>query len=229
MDSITSKITLKDVPLFSGLDVTDFRKITSLSNLKNYKKGDYIFHEGEVFMGLFIVLKGSVKIFKISNEGKEYILHFIIPPNVFGDVPLFTGGECPASVQALEDSVLLFVPKNEFLELLENNPKLSMKIMAGFASRLKSLSVKAEELSLTEVVNRLAGYLVKKIEEAGNSNLEEPFVKLTLSNATLAAYLGTISETISRAMKKLRDTGIIRMNGKVVYVKDYKKLKKMSS
>lgn len=227
MDINTTKITLKDVPLFSGLDVTDFRKITSLSRLIKYKKGDYIFHEGETFMGLFIVLKGSVKIFKISRDGKEYILHFIIPPNVFGDVPLFTGGKCPASVQALKDSVLLFVPKNEFLELLESNPKLSIKIMSGFANRLKSLSVKAEELSFAEVVNRLAGYIVKEIEEAGNSNLEEPFVKLSLSNATLAAYLGTISETISRAMKKLKDSGIIKIKGKAIYVKDYNKLKKM--
>ncbi|MHB8580397.1 MAG: Crp/Fnr family transcriptional regulator [Ignavibacteriaceae bacterium] len=224
----SSKITLKEVPLFSELSVDDFRQITALSNLIKVKKNDFIFHEGDEFKGLFIVLKGSVKIYKISREGKEYILHFINPPNVFGDVPLFTGGDCPADVQALEDSILLFVPKNEFLNLLANNSKLSLKIMTGFAYRLKSLSVKAAELSLSEVINRLAGYLINEIEKSGTANLPEPHIKLSISIATLASYLGTISESISRAMKKLRDNKIIRMHGKTIFIEDFNKLKNLA-
>jgi CRP-like cAMP-binding protein len=223
-----SKLTLKDVPLFSELNVQDFRKITALSNLIRAKKNDYIFHEGDEFKGLYIVLKGSVKIFKLSKDGKEYILHIITPPNIFGDVPLFTGGECPADVQSLEDSILLFVPKNELLNLLENNSKLSLKIMSGFASRLKSLSVKATELSLNEVINRLARYLITELDKSGNINLPEPYFKLPLSTATLAAYLGTIPETISRAMKKLRDSKIIRIHGRIVFIEDLEKLRNMA-
>jgi CRP/FNR family transcriptional regulator len=222
-----SKLTLKEVPLFSELSVDDFRKITALSNLIKIKKNDFIFHEGDEFKGLYIVLKGSVKIYKISKEGKEYILHFITPPNVFGDVPLFTGGDCPADVQALEDSILLFVPKNEFLNLLANNSNLSLKIMTGFACRLKSLSVKAAELSLSEVINRLAGYMIKELEKSGTVNLPEPYFRLSISISTLASYLGTISETISRALKKLRDNKIIRMHGKTIFVEDFKKLKNL--
>ena len=224
----SSKLTLKDVPLFSELDVTEFRQITALSRLIKAAKNEFIFHEGDEFKGLYIVLKGSVKIFKISKEGKEYILHFITPPNIFGDVPLFTGGDCPADVQALQDTTLLFVPKNEFLRLLEENPKLSFKIMAGFAARLKSLSIKAAELSLTEVINRLAGYLLKELEDSGTINLPEPHIKLNISIATLASYLGTISETISRAMKKLRDNNIIRIHGKIVFVESLEKLKELA-
>ena len=224
----SSKLTLKDVPLFSELDVTEFRQITALSRLIKAAKNEFIFHEGDEFKGLYIVLKGSVKIFKISKEGKEYILHFITPPNIFGDVPLFTGGDCPADVQTLEDTTLLFVPKNEFLSLLEENPKLSFKIMAGFAARLKSLSIKAAELSLTEVINRLAGYLLKELEDSGTINLPEPHIKLNISIATLASYLGTISETISRAMKKLRDNNIIRIHGKIVFVESLEKLKELA-
>lgn len=224
----SSKLTLKDVPLFSELSVEDFRQITALSNLLKVKKNDYIFHEGDEFKGLFVVLKGSVKIYKISKEGKEFILHFITPPNIFGDVPLFTGGDCPADVQALEDSILLFVPKNEFLSLLENNPRLSFKIMTGFAARLKSLSVKAAELSFSEVINRLAGYLLKELEKSGTTNLPEPYIKLNISIATLASYLGTISETISRAMKKLKDNKIINIHGKTIFIEDLKRLKELA-
>ena len=219
---------LQDLPLFSELTVDELRELTALSSLKNYKKEEYIFHEGEEFKGIFIVLKGLIKIFKISPQGKEYILHLLTKPHIFGDVPLFTGGDCPASVQVMEDATLLFIPKNEFLQLLENNPKLSIKIMTGFAKRLKSITIKAEDLSLKEVINRLADYILKGINSNGSYNLPEPYFKIPLSNPTLAAYLGTIPETISRAIKKLKDNKIIRVHGRTIFVKEFDKLKKLA-
>jgi CRP/FNR family transcriptional regulator len=221
-------MVLTDIPLFAELSVEELRKITAISSLVNYKEGEFVFHEGEAFPGIYIVLKGLVKIFKISPQGKEYILHLLRKPNLFGDVPLFTGGKCPASVQIMEDSTLLFIPKNEFLQLLKDNPELSFKIMAGFAKRLESITVKAEDLSLKEVVNRLADYIVKGIESNHNSNLPEPFFKIPLSNPTLAAYLGTIPETISRAIKKLKDSRIIRVHGRTIFVQDFENLKKLA-
>ena len=219
---------LTEIPLFSELSVEELRKITALSRLINFKEGEYVFHEGDEFLGIYVVIKGLVKIFKISPQGKEYILHLLTRPHIFGDVPLFTGGDCPASVQIMEDSTLLFIPKNEFLQLLEENPKLSFKIMGGFARRLKSITVKAEDLTLKEVVNRLADYILKGIQMQGNQNLPEPFFKIPLSNPTLAAYLGTIPETISRAIKKLKDSKIIRVHGRTVFAVDYVKLKKLA-
>ena len=219
---------LQDVPLFSELNVEELRKITALSSLHNYKKNDYVFHEGEEFLGIYIVLKGLIKIFKISPQGKEYILHLLTKPHIFGDVPMFTGGYCPASVQVMEDATLLFIPKIEFMQLLQKNPDLSFKVMSGFAKRLKSITVKAEDLSLKEVINRLSDYIVKGINSNGKTNLPEPFFKIPLSNPTLAAYLGTIPETISRAIKKLKDSEIIRVHGKTIFVTDFDKLKKLA-
>lgn len=219
---------LQDLPLFSELTVDEMRKITALGKLKNYKKDEYVFHEGEEIKGIFIILKGLVKIFKVSPQGKEYILHLLTKPQIFGDVPIFAGGYFPVSVQIIEDSKLLFVPKNEFLKLLEDNPKLSFKIMIGFAKRLKSVTVKAEDLSLKEVVNRLAGYILEGIKNSSNSDLPEPFYKIPLSNPVLAAYLGTIPETISRAIKKLKDNKIIRVQSRTVFVKDFDSLKRLA-
>ena len=219
---------LSEIPLFSELSVEELREITSFSRLVNYEKNQYVFHEGDEFKGIFIVVKGLVKIFKLSPHGKEYILHILRKPHLFGDVPLFTGGDCPASVQCMEDTTLLFIPKNEFMQLLEKNPAINFKIMSGFARRLKSISIKAESLSLKEVMNRLADYLIREIERNRSQSLPEPFVKLALSNPTLAAYLGTITETISRAFKKLKESGVIVTKGKTVFVKDYAMLKKIA-
>jgi CRP/FNR family transcriptional regulator len=219
---------LQDIPLFSELSVEELRKITKFSSLVNVEEGEYIFHEGEDFPGIYVVLKGLIKIFKISPQGKEYILHLLSKPQLFGDVPLFTGGNCPASVQALEDAALLFIPKNEFLAFLENNPKLSFKVMSGFAKRLKSITVKAEDLSLKEVINRLADYLVKEAEKTSFADEGELVIKMKLSNPTLAAFLGTIPETISRAFKKLKDNNIVVVHGREVSVKNFSVLKKLA-
>ncbi|NCQ17931.1 MAG: winged helix-turn-helix domain-containing protein, partial [Ignavibacteria bacterium] len=97
-----------------------------------------------------------------------------------------------------------------------------------FAKRLKSLVAQIEDLSSKEVVNRLAKYLVKEIKKGKTENLPEPFIKLTIPKSTIAAYLGTITETLSRAFKKLHDDEIIRVNGEKIFITNLSKLKKLA-
>ncbi len=222
------KNTLQDVPLFSELNVAQLREISEICSLKQFKKNQHIFLENDNYRGFYIVLKGSVKIYRISNEGKEYILHLRKPPQPFADVPLFEGGNYPANAQTLEDSILLFIPKNEFIELIGKNPSIALGMLAGFAKRMRKLSDKIEEISTKEVSNRLARFIFEEIEKNDSIKLEEPFLRLTISKSTVASYLGTITETLSRTFKKLQDENIITMNGKKIFVKDLKKLKQLA-
>jgi CRP/FNR family transcriptional regulator len=222
---IIEKETLRDLPLFSELEIKELRQITAISSIQRFKKNDIIFLEGAEYRGFYIVLKGTVKVFKVSSEGKESILHLIKSPQAFADVPLFEGGDYPANAQALEDCALLFIPKRGFVELLQKSPTISLKMLAGFAKRLKLISKRFEDLSLKEVTNRLARYLVEELERSGTTKLPEPFVNLSISKATLAAYLGTITETLSRTFKKLQDENIIRVHGKTIFVENYVRLK----
>ena len=119
------KETLRDVPLFSEMDISHLREISEISRIEQFKKNQHIFLENDPYRGFYIVLKGSVKVYRISAEAKEYILHLRKPPQPFADVPLFEeGGDYPANAQALEDSLLLFIPKNEFTELIRKNPSM---------------------------------------------------------------------------------------------------------
>ncbi len=224
-----NKTILREITLFSELEIEQLKQITSICILQEMKKNTVIFLEGDAYQGFYLVLKGSVKIFKISSEGKEYILHIIKPPNPFADVPLFEGGSYPANAETLEDCALLFIPKNEFIELIKNNPSISLKMMAGFAKRLRAMSKQIEELSLKEVTNRLARYLKEETEKNGTAILPEPFLKLQISKANLAAFLGTITETLSRTFKKLQNENIIRMDGKKIFILKYSRLKELSS
>lgn len=223
------KETLRSVPLFSELDILQLRKISAISRIEQFRKNQHIFLENDSYRGFYIVLKGNVKVYRISSDGKEYILHLRKPPQLFADVPLFEeGGNYPANAQALEDSLLLFIPKEEFKELIRKNPSIALKMLAGFAKRMRQMTKKMEEISTKEVSNRLAGFILEEIEKNGSAKLKEPFLRLTISKATVAAYLGTITETLSRTFKKFQDENIIVVNGKKIFVKDLKKLKQLA-
>lgn len=219
------KVTLRDVPLFSEMDISHLREISEISRIEQVKKNQHIFIENDYYRGFYIVLKGNIKIYRVSAEGKEYILHLRKPPQPFADVPLFEGGNYPANAQALEDSILLFIPKEEFTELIRKNPSIALKMLAGFAKRMRNMTNKMEEISTKEVSNRLARFILEEIEKNGSIKLEEPFLRLTISKTTVATYLGTITETLSRTFKKFQNENIIVVNGKKIFVKDLKKLK----
>lgn len=225
---IDNRDTLRDIPLFSELSIAQLRNISSFSKLKYFDKRDRIFNEDEFYLGFYILLKGSVKVFKLSRNGKESVLHIIKPLTAFADIPLFEGGNYPVSAEALEESLTLFIPKEKFLELIYTQPDISLKMLAGFAKRLKSLINQLEDISSKEVPNRLAKYLLKEIKIAGTENLPEPYIKLTIPKSTIAAYIGTITETLSRSFKKLQDEGVIRVNGKKIFVNDLKRLKELA-
>lgn len=220
--------TLKDIPLFSELSVEQLRKISAASSIKNFAKNEFIFFDGDAYRGFYILLKGVVKIFKITAEGKETIVHVLKPFSSFADILLFEGGDYPVNAQAVEECMVLFIPKDGFIELLKNNHEISLKMLAGFAKRLQSLVTQIEDLQSKEVHNRLAKYILTEIKIAGTEKLPEPFVKLSIPKSIIAGYLGTITETLSRAFKRLLNENIIRVHGKTIFVKDIKRLKDLA-
>lgn len=228
MAELKTNQTLRDIPLFSELSIEHLRKISSFSKIKSFNKHDRIFNEDDYYLGFYVLLKGTVKVYKISSKGKESVVHIVKPLTAFADIPLFEGGNYPVSAEALEESLTLFIPKEKFLELIYKEPEISLKILAGFAKRLKSLINQLEDLSSKEVPNRLAKYILKEIKITGTEKLPEPFVKLSIPKSTIASYIGTITETLSRSFKKLQDEGIIRVNGKKIFVNDMKRLKELA-
>ncbi|HEX9253131.1 MAG TPA: Crp/Fnr family transcriptional regulator [Ignavibacteriaceae bacterium] len=228
MAELKTNQTLRDIPLFSELSIEHLRKISSFSKIKSFNKHDRIFNEDDYYMGFYILLKGTVKVYKISSKGKESVVHIVKPLTAFADIPLFEGGNYPVSAEAIEESLTLFIPKEKFLELIYKEPEISLKMLAGFAKRLKSLINQLEDLSSKEVPNRLAKYILKEIKITGTEKLPEPFVKLSIPKSTIASYIGTITETLSRSFKKLQDEGIIRVNGKKIFINDMKRLKELA-
>ena len=202
--------------LFSGLSDAELDKVTAIAILKSFARSESIFFEGDEGDGFYMVAEGRVKIFKMSLDGKEQILHIFGPGEPFGEVPIFHGQPFPANAMALVKSKLLFFPRTEFIELVTANPSLALNMLAMLSLRLRRFATQIENLSLKEVPGRLAAYLIYLGEEQGSSAQ----VTLDIPKGQLASLLGTIPETLSRIFAKMSEEGLIRVEGRTIYIDD---------
>lgn len=171
-----------------------------------------------------MVEKGKIKVFKLSFEGKEQILHIYGPGHTFGEVPVFEGKNFPASSMALEKSVIIFLPRNHFVELITETPGLGMKLLADLSKRLREFTIQIENLSLKEVPARLAAYILTLSKEQENKKQ----VILPISKAQLSNLIGTTPETVSRILKKMMASSYIDVQTKTILIKDIKGLLDLS-
>jgi CRP/FNR family transcriptional regulator len=203
---------LARTPLFGGLPEDQLQAVCAMAVTRRFAKGEIVFTEGQAGSGFYVVMNGRVKIFKVSAEGKEQILHIFGPGEPFGEVPVFSGKPFPASAEAIEKSRLLFFPKQAFVDLISAMPSLTLNMLAVLSMRLRQFTVQIENLSLKEVPGRLASYLIYLAVEQSAADV----VTLTISKGQLASLLGTIPETLSRMMTKMAGMGLVHVEGRTI-------------
>ncbi|MGM0452405.1 MAG: Crp/Fnr family transcriptional regulator [Thermodesulfobacteriota bacterium] len=215
---------LADTILFKGLPDAHLDAIIAISVEKQASTGKLIFSEGEPANGFYIAADGLIKIYKLSSEGKEQILHMFGPGEPFGEVPVFSGQAFPANAEAVQKSKLLFFPRKAFVRLITDNPSLALNMLAVLSGRLRHFTVQVENLSLKEVPARLAGYFLLLSEEQKNDEM----LFLNISKGQLASFLGTIPETLSRMLKKMSDQKLIEVEGRRIRLLDLDGLHEMA-
>jgi CRP-like cAMP-binding protein len=220
---------LKRCPLFAGLKEEELKRIRAIASLRQVRKREVLFSDGEEAKGFYVILSGKVKLYKISPEGKEQILHVVSAPDAFAEAALFLEGSYPAFAETLSDCQLLFFPKINFIQLIQKNPQLSINMIVTLSHYLKRFALLIEELSLKEVSSRIAKYLIDlslKLAKEGKSPNE---VELDLSKTQLASKLGTISETLSRTLAKMKAKGIIDVKKNRVLILNREALEELAS
>jgi CRP/FNR family transcriptional regulator len=168
-----------------------------------------VFSDGEPGRGFYLVAEGRVKVYKISADGKEQILHLVGSGESIGAAAVFSGKSYPANAQAILKSRLLFFPRSRFVALLAENPELAMNLLAVFADRLREFTLQIESLSLKEIPGRLAAYLLDQSEKQKTPNS----VRLEVSRSQLADVLGAAPESLSRAFASMTRLGLIDAQG----------------
>jgi len=220
---------LKRCPLFAGLKEEDLKRIRAIASIKQVVKKEILFGEGEEAKGFYVILSGKVKLYKISPEGKEQILHVVSAPDAFAEAALFLEGSYPAFAEALSDSQLLFFPKRNFIQLIERNPQLSINMIVSLSHFLRRFASLIEELSLKEVSSRVAKYLIDLSLKSSKGGKNAREVELDLSKSQLASKLGTISETLSRTLTKMKAKEVIDVKKNRILILNRELLEEMAS
>lgn len=198
------------LPLFQGLDRRHYEDLAMILVDQIFKRGEDIFYEDDEATGFYVVVSGRVKIFKLSADGKEQILHIFGPGEPIGEVAVFAGKRFPANAQAVEETRAFFFPRAQFVELIRKDPSLALNMLAVLSQRLRRFSVLIENLSLKEVPGRLAAHILYLSEkEKGLTTLS-----LEISKNQLASLLGTIPETLSRILARMEKEKLIKSEGR---------------
>lgn len=219
---------LKRNPLFSGLDETGLGEIKGITTLRSIKKRALLFSQGEGAVGFYLVVKGKIKIFRLSPQGQEYVLRIVGPGETIAEAAVFSGKTYPASAEALEDSQLYYLNKSEFLSLIQGSPQLALNMMTGLSLLLRQLTQQVEDLSLKEVSARLARFLLLEAQEISPITTDELKISLKMKKNLLAARLGTIGETLSRTLAKMKQKEILTIDKDLITIRNFQALREIA-
>ena len=220
--------SLKHVMLFAGLDKEALASIARLAIERKVSAGQILFRDGEPADGFYVVLDGRGKVYKLSPDGRQQILHVFGPGMAFAEAAMFAGQTFPAFAEAMADSRVAFFPRDRFLKGLGDNPALAAGMIASLARLCRQLTTLVEQIALTDVAGRLARYLTDLARRKGVELEDDASLRLDLPKGELACYLGTVPETLSRALARLTAAGILEVDGKTITVRDAVHLESLS-
>jgi CRP/FNR family transcriptional regulator len=207
--------TLALVPLFAGLTEPELHALAQRAVERRFASDEILFWEGEPCAGIFLIVQGSVKIFKTSQGGREMMLSLESAPSTVAELPLFDGGPYPASVRAVEPVTALFVNKADFQQVCRQYPDVALKLLAVVGRRLRHLVGVVESMTFGSVTERLARLLLEASKVAGSDVFDLP-----LTHQELASRLGTVREVVSRNLARFRAEGLIRIEGRQLHIVD---------
>jgi CRP/FNR family transcriptional regulator len=199
---------LQNAALCADLTLAQIKKLAAISDAATFAAGETLFEEGDKARGLYILAAGRVKVFKLSAGGKEQILNVFGSGQTVGEAAMFAGGAFPAGAQAMEAVQALWLGRHPLLQLMAREPRLALGMMSVMSRRLHHFAQMVDELSLQDVPMRVARYLLKHV--SGNQG---DMVRLDIKKTDLAQRLGTVPETLSRALAKLASLNLIRTQG----------------
>jgi len=206
---------VQKVPLFSALSKTELQELLRVCPTRHIPAGTQVLSQSQQAESFYIILAGKVKLYKLSAKGDEQILHMYGPGDTFGEAAMWAGIRYPAHAETLVDSALLVVNRSVLKDLIDQNPDLGLAMLGGMSAKLREFNQLIEHLSLKEVPARLADILLGLPARGGGNT-----VILKQTKRELAAQIGTIPETLSRAFKKLNAMGLIEVNKSEITILD---------
>jgi CRP/FNR family transcriptional regulator len=206
---------LKQSLLFSSLNEAELAELSRLAIERSFRPDEFVFWEGDAPDYFYVVVEGRIKIAKYSSSGKEFIIAFFGPSEMFGEVAVFEGKPYPASAQAVADTKVLVIKKDDFLSFLATRPQVALEIINVLGGRLRDAQSRLKDLAGERVEQRIAMTLLMLSSKLG---LTLPFTRQEIANMA-----GTTTETAIRVTSQLKERGIIRsVRGKIIILDETK-------
>jgi CRP/FNR family cyclic AMP-dependent transcriptional regulator len=215
---------LQRTTLFRSLTSEQVADVAQRAIEIHLRKGEVLFLSGEVAKGLFVVLRGKIRAFQQDEDGREQVMHVDAAGAVLGDVPVFDNGPYPVSAISEIDADVLFIEKSDMHELCVKYPSLALAALKLLASKVRKHATLVEALSLHEVGQRLAFFLLTEARSASFS-VHGPF-RLRLSNHEIASRIGSVRDVVSRSFARLKHDGLIAMKDREVTIVDWQGLRR---
>jgi CRP/FNR family transcriptional regulator, cyclic AMP receptor protein len=217
---------LKRVPLFAKMSDTDVEQVADRCLHKDCHKEQVILVEEEVGQTLFIILRGTVKITRASDEGREVIITILKAGDFFGELAILDGKGRSASVVSMEESELLTLRRSDFHHLLEKFPTIGLEMLRVLADRIRKADAMIENLTLQDAVGRVGSTLIHVAEQTGYMRGPSMIIAKLPVQQDLANMAGTARETISRVMAVFESKKLIERDGHRVIITDFEKFKR---
>jgi CRP/FNR family transcriptional regulator len=218
---------IKDISIFGTLGEQDIKEIKDYFSVEEFRKKENVFSEGDPSDWLYGVLKGKVKITKISADGKEIILEVISPGDVFGAVAVMRGFPYPANAAAMEDTKILKVSRTNFLKILDGYPSVMYCMMQNLGDRMKGTHESLKNIALEKVSSRIASLLLKLAEKSGVETPEGTVIDFKLTKQDIADMVGTTVETSIRTMSQFKKRGIVEEREGQIVIKNHEELRSL--
>ncbi|MDV2989236.1 MAG: Crp/Fnr family transcriptional regulator [Dehalogenimonas sp.] len=217
MDIPSAVASLRRAYLFSSSKETDLTEIVSKSEVKKYEAGEYLFWEGDPPEFFYLLTEGRVKVMKHGSLGRETVVAFFSPGDIFGEVAVLENKPYPASCQAVAGTEVLTISRKTFNNFIERNPAVAMAMVAILSARLREAQSRLHDMAGERVEQRLARTLERLFSKIGS---ELPFTRQDLADMS-----GTTLETTVRFLSRLKEGGIISSRRGLVIIKDDVKLR----
>lgn len=209
---------LKTMPLLKGIRSSTLEVLAGDATRMRYERDEIVFRRGSVPTGLFFVLDGGIKLLALEPDGREKVIELFTEKRFFGEIGVFRLSRYRAWTQAVRATDLLHVPSDALRQAVREDHELSLRMLSEVSGRVQSLIESISQTAPLLAYKRVAAYL---IEQDGVGDVEPGWVRLAAPKYTIASMLNMSSEALSRALRKLRDGGMIEGGGRNIRIVDY--------
>lgn len=221
--------TLREISLFANISQDDLVKLSDIVQQRKFSKGNIIFLEDEPGQTFYIIKSGLVKISRIASDGRIKTLSILQPFDYFGEMAVLDSHHRSATAEALVDSVLLVIYKNDFENLIKKNPHIALEIIHTLSERLRYANQQIEDLAFQDSQRRLINIILKLTQQFGEKDAEKIKIKITLTHQELSELAGVSRETVTRHLNHLEREGLIKLEKHQLIILNEKDLKKYKS